>query len=366
MAIRVVQWATGNVGRNAVAGIVAHPALELVGALVYDPAKAGVDVGELCGIDPLGVAATADVDEVLAIDADCVVYAPMLPNPDEVLAILRAGRNVVTPTGWFHPTSAASVAEVQAACLEAGVSLHGTGINPGGVTEQLPVLLSGWCRDVRHVRAEEFSDIRTYDSEFVVREIMLFGKPPAEAATSPMLGLLGAGFGQSIDLIAEALGWSLDADKPATIETAVATAPIDTPVGVLEPGTVAAQRMTWQATVDGEPVVTVRVNWLMGTEHLDPAWDFGPEGERFEVELDASPPLSATLHGLHPPSLDDDLSRNPGIVATAMHCVNAIPAVVAAEPGIRTHLDLPMMPGFAAGAAGGGAGSGPGADVGGA
>jgi hypothetical protein len=225
------------------------------------------------------------------------------------------------------------------------VSLHGTGINPGGITEQLPAVLSGLCRNIRHVRAEEFSDIRTYASEFVVREIMLFGKPPEQAATSPMLGILGDGFGQSIDLVAAALGWELDPEKPATIEAAVATAPIDTPVGVLETGTIAAQRMSWRGQVDGRTVMTVTVNWLMGTDHLEPAWDFGPEGERFEVEFDAEPPLKATFAGMHPHSLDDDLDRNPGIIATAMHCVNSIPAVVAAEPGIRTYLDLPLMPG---------------------
>lgn len=347
MSIRVVQWATGNVGRNAIEGVLAHPDLTLVGAFTYDAAKAGRDLGELCGIDPIGVSATADVDELLAIEAECVLYAPMLPNTDEVLRIVRAGRNVVTPTGWFFPFRAHDVAELEGACRQAGVSLHGTGINPGGITEQLPILLSGYCRDIRHVRAEEFSDIRTYPSEFVVREIMLFGKPPAEAATSPMLQILGDGFGQSIDMVAEALGLTLDADKPATIETAVATAPIDTPVGVLDAGTVAAQRLTWQGTVGGEPVITVRVNWLMGTDHLDPAWDFGPEGERFEVAFDATPPVQASFTGLHPHSLDDDLDRNPGIIATAMHCVNSIPAVVAAAPGIRTYLDLPMMPGRA-------------------
>jgi len=348
MSHRVVQWATGNVGRNAIEGVLAHPELELVGALTYDPAKAGRDVGELCGIGPVGIAATADVDEVLAIEADCVVYAPMLPNTAEVLRIVRAGRNVVTPTGWFFPFRSHDVAELEGACREAGVSIHGTGINPGGITEQLPLLLSGYCRDVRHVRAEEFSDIRSYASEFVVREIMLFGKAPEEAAASPMLAILGDGFGQSIDMVAEALGWVLDPEKPATIETAVATAPIDTPVGVLDAGTVAAQRLTWRGTVDGRTVMTVRVNWLMGTDHLDPAWDFGSEGERFEVELDAVPPVSASFHGMHPASIDDDLDRNPGIIATALHCVNSIPAVVRAAPGIRTYLDLPLMPGRAA------------------
>lgn len=97
--IRVIQWATGNVGRNAIEGVLVHPELELVGAYTYDAAKAGRDIGELCGIDPIGVTATADLDELLALDADAVVYAPMLPNTDEVLTLLRSGLNVVTPTG---------------------------------------------------------------------------------------------------------------------------------------------------------------------------------------------------------------------------------------------------------------------------
>ncbi len=128
----------------------------------------------------------------------------------------------------------------------------------------LPLTLSRLTRNVTHVRAEEFSDIRVYRAEMVVREIMMFGKSPEEARVSPMLDLLGFGFGQSIDMLADALGLRLDAQKATAHAMAVATAPIDTPVGVLAPGTVAAQRFTWQGTVDGRPVITVRVNWLMG------------------------------------------------------------------------------------------------------
>jgi hypothetical protein len=145
--------------------------------------------------------------------------------------------------------------------------------------------------------------------------------------------------------VAQGLGWDLDPELTTSHEMAVATAPIDTPVGVIEVGTVAAQRFTWTGTVGGVPRVSARVNWFMGEEHLDPSWSFGPEGERFEVELDAVPPVRTVFHGFQPPTLDTDLSRNEGIVATAMHCVNSVPYVVAAEPGIRTYLDLPLMPG---------------------
>lgn len=342
---RVIQWATGNVGRAAVEGIVSHPELELAGAWVHGASKAGRDVGELCGVGRLGIAATNDVEEIVAMPADCVLYSPLLPQHDEIKRLLESGKNVVTPVGWFYPFNTPGVAELEAACRKGGVSLHGTGIHPGGITELLPLTVSSLCRNVRHVRAEEFSDIRVYRAELVVREVMLFGKKPEEATASPMLNLLGYGFGQSIDMLAAALGMRLDAEKTAKHEMAVATRPIETPVGTIAAGTVAAQRFCWQGTVGGTPVVTVRVNWLMGEEHLDPPWTIG--GERFEVEVEADPSVHVTFRGLQPPFEHADLDRNPGIVATAMHCVNSIPYVCAAPPGIRTYLDLPLISGRA-------------------
>src|SRR5687768_10802518 len=120
MAYRVVQWATGNVGRAAIEGVLAHPDLELVGAYVYSEAKAGRDVGELCGLDPVGVAASDDEATVLALDADCVIYSPMLPNTGEVVRILESGKNVVTPVGWIYPFAAHDVSAVEDACRAGG------------------------------------------------------------------------------------------------------------------------------------------------------------------------------------------------------------------------------------------------------
>src|SRR5215204_3814742 len=156
MSYRVVQWATGNVGRAAIEGVLAHPDLELAGVYVYSDGKVGRDAGEICGIEPVGVTATDDPQAIIDLDADCVVYAPMLPNTGEVLRLLQSGKNVVTPVGWVYPFRSHDVAAIEGACREAGVTLHGTGINPGGITEQIPILLSAFCRDIRHVRAEEF------------------------------------------------------------------------------------------------------------------------------------------------------------------------------------------------------------------
>ncbi|MDX1511620.1 MAG: hypothetical protein R3249_09750 [Nitriliruptorales bacterium] len=347
MTIRVIQWATGGVGRAAVEAVVSHPDLELVGARVYSPDKVGRDVGELCGLEPLGVEATDDVDALLALEPDCCVYAPILPDEADLARLLRAGVNVVTPLGWFFQLPHESQG-LRAAAEAGGATLHGTGIHPGGVTERLPLVASAFSRNITHVRAEEFSDIRSYGAPDVIRNIMLFGVPPEEASGSFLPAILGNGFNQSISMLAHALGFRVDEERVVTHETAVATAPIDSPIGVIEPGLVAAQRISWQATVDGKPVITARVNWLMGEEHLDPAWSFGREGERFEVEVDGDPPTELVIHGWHPDGVVANLDRNLGIVATGVHCVSAVPAVVAAPPGLVTYLDLPMVHGRAA------------------
>jgi hypothetical protein len=348
MAYRVIQWATGGVGRAAIQGIVSHPELELVGCWVHGAGKAGRDVAEICGLpQPTGVLTSQDADALLALDADCVMYAPIMANRKQVIRILESGKNVVTPLNWFYPRHR-DVSDLEAACQKGGVTLHGTGIHPGGITERFPLMISALSRAITHVRAEEFSDIRTYGAPQVVGDLMLFGKTPEQAAKSPMLSVLGGGFLQSVDMVADVLGFALDEDKRTRHEVAVATRPIDSPIGPIQPGRVAAQRFTWQGLVRGEPVITVRTNWFMGEENLDPPWSFGPEGERFEIEVTGDPSAKVTFHGWHPESIQAGLVRNPGIVATAIHCVSAIPYVCRAEPGIRTYLDLPLVAGRAA------------------
>lgn len=223
-------------------------------------------------------------------------------------ALLRSGKNVVTPVAWIYPGTKQR-AVLEEACAAGGSTLHGTGVNPGGVP-----------------------DLRTYNSPDVVRHIMCFGGTPEEATSGPMLSLLSAGFERSVQMCLDVLGFSADAEIRADLELAVATASIDSPIGVIEPGQVAGQRFVWDAVVRDQVVVRVAVNWLMGEEHLDPAWNFGPEGERFEVEVRGDPDTFVTIQGWQPDTVAEGLLRNPGIVVTAMHCMNSIPVVCAAAP----------------------------------
>jgi hypothetical protein len=131
---RVIQWATGSVGRHAVAAVNDHPDLELVGALVYSDAKAGRDVGDVCGIDPICVTTTKDPNEIVAIDADCVLYMPQGEmNPmgalDDICRLLASGKNVVSTavTGLIYPRSLGDkvVDKLEIGCAEGQASFHG-------------------------------------------------------------------------------------------------------------------------------------------------------------------------------------------------------------------------------------------------
>ena len=348
MTYRVIQWATGGIGKAAIEGVQSHPELQLVGCWVHSPEKVGKDAGVIAGIGEVGVTATNNIDDIVALDADCVIYAPLLPNEDEMVRLLESGKNVVTTCGYIYPFKSGNVDRLQEACSKGKSVLHGTGIHPGGITELFPLQLSALSRAVTHVRSEEFSDIRTYNAPDVVRDIMLFGKKPEEALANWMVGFLSNGFGQSIHMIADELGFNLDDEINTINEVAVATSPIDTPIGVIEPGLVAAQRFTFQGCVNGKPVIEAIVNWFMGDGPFDKPWGFGPEGVRFEIEVKGDPPLKAVYHGFHPATVESGLLRNEGIVTPAMHSVNSVPYVCEAQPGIRTYLDLPMICGRAA------------------
>jgi hypothetical protein len=351
---RVVQWATGNLGRAAIEGILSHPDLELVGVWVHSASKVGRDAGELSGHPETvtGITASNNMQDIIALQPDAVIYAPLLPVETEIVQLLQAGINVITPLGWFYPKGLKTDAIEQAA-QSGAATLHGTGIHPGGMTEKLPLVLSGFSRAITQVSCEEFSDVRTYGAPDVLHHIMLFGKSREEAQKSSMLRFMGSGFTQSIRLVADAVGFALD-EVTARHDIALATAVIASPMGDLQPGTVAAQRFTWEGMQAGKVAVTAAVNWYMGTEHIEAGWfdaaAIRSKGECYEMKVEGDPPVHVLLHGVHP-SADIDwriaAERNAGMVATAMHCVNSVPAVCRAAPGIKTYLDLELVTGKA-------------------
>ena len=163
------------------------------------------------------------------MEADAVVYSPLIPNRDEVAAILRIGQERRHPGRVVLPDREGRRSRWPPRAPRAARTLHGTGINPGGITELHPLMFSALSSAVTFVRGEEFSDIRTYNAPDVVRHIMMFGGKPEEAMGGPMLGLLSGGFIQSVRMCVDALGFAAEPRVRTSQEVAVATAPIDTP-----------------------------------------------------------------------------------------------------------------------------------------
>jgi 2,4-diaminopentanoate dehydrogenase len=343
--IRVIQWATGNVGREAVGAVVRHPDLDLVGARVYDPAKAGRDVGDLCGIGPIGVIATTDVDAILELEADCVLYMPqgeMDPNGAlaDICALLASGKNVVSTalTSLIYPKSAGPevVDQLEAACATGGASFHGTGIEPGWAGEVLPLTMSGILGRVDSILVQELMDYSTYEVPEMMFDIMGFGQAPDAPVPLADAELVGSAFRAPLLLVADGLGAEIERFEYRR-EVAVASAPVVAKFGTIETGTVSAQRFSCTAIVDGREALTIEHITRVGGDQA-PDWPNG-RGWRVTVEGEPSMVLDATI------AVRGEDDTQQGCLGTAMHAVHAIAPVCAADPGIRTFLDLPMIRG---------------------
>ena len=257
--LRVVQWATGNVGRAALRAIAARPDLELVGVFVSSPDKDGRDAGELAGTGPLGVAATADRDTVLALGADVVVHTP-LPSlvhgdepgrdVDDFCHLLAAGSNVITTVGYMYPAAHGPelVGRLETAAAEGAASFHGTGANPGWFGDVLPLLMSGLMLRVERVRVREISSFQRYPSPEIMFDMMGFGATPAEferRAERHRRWLDGL-FTEAVMMVAHGLGAEVD-DVTSAMEVDLAGRDLETAAGTVGRGTVAGQRWEWAA-----------------------------------------------------------------------------------------------------------------------
>jgi len=335
--LRVVQWATGNIGTRSLRGVIEHPDLELVGVHVYDPGKVGRDAGELAGRPPCEVLATGSIDDVLALVPDCVLYMPRACDFDEVARLLEAGSNVVTTRGEFHrPASmdAARRQQIEAACERGGTSIHSTGSSPGFITEALPIVLTSIQRRLDRILIEEFADLSRRPSPELLFDVMGFGREPTDVGE----GRLNHGrtsFGPSLHLLADAIGAPLD-DLKASGEMAVARDRAEIAAGTIEAGMTAAQRTTVTGLRGGRPFLEFRATWYCTTD-IAADWELGRTGWRVTVEGDA--PLRVELPFPFP--IEEMAEHSPGY--TANRAVNAVSVVCAAPPGIRTTADLPQI-----------------------
>lgn len=348
--ISTAVWGTGNVGRAAIRAVEAHPALKLTSVLVHDPVKVGRDAGELSGLEHrIGVAATDDVDAVLAASPRAVVYAASGDiRPDAALAdivrALRAGAIVVTPALYalYDPRNApAEVREpVLAAIAAGGGSLFVSGVDPGWGNDVLPLLLSGLGSTVEVIRCQEIFDYSTYDQPDSVRYLVGMGQPmdyqpPMLAPTVPTMV-----WGGQIRLMARALGVELDEIRE-TLDRRALDATITTrSMGEFAAGTQGAVRFEVQGIVGGAPRIVV--------EHVTrihpscaPDWPAPADGDgAHRVIIEGQPRIEVTVA-----ATDEDGNRSAGGNATAVgRLVGAIDWLAAADPGLYDALDVPLRP----------------------
>ena len=344
--LRVIQWATGAVGTEMITTILDHrPDIELVGARVYSDNKNGVDVGTLVGREPIGVTATNDVAQILALDADLVLYAPSFTDLDDVCALLASGKNVATPSFLFHPRRIpdAEREKLLAACEEGGSTIHGSGLNPGNLSGVLPLALSGMSRTIDRLILQERADWTLWESTEITFDGMWFGRPPDEVTptANAYLGFLTKLFVEQTWFISDTLHADID-DVSVSLETVPATRDFDIFGHSVAKGTTAGQRWNFVGHRNGEKLIEFETLWTVGGEYPE-NWPKPLDGWTLTIEGDPS----MRTHFFPLASFEREASIEEhvraGLITVALQVVNSIPAVCAAPAGFATMADLPLI-----------------------
>ncbi len=334
---KVVQWATGNIGLRSLMMIIDHPNLELAGLYVHSEKKVGKDAGSLCNRADTGIKATNSLAEIVAIDADCVLYMPNGCYLDELCALLESGKNVVTTRVEFHLPElmpADDRQRIEQACQKGGSSIHSTGCSPGFITEALPIVLLSLQRRLDCLIIDEFADLTSRNSPELLFQIMGFGAPPSDF-NEQRLAHVRHGFELSLSQLAKAIGQPFD-DVTIEGEVGVLDKDIHIDAGEVKAGTVGAQRIILTGLRNGKAFMKMRLNWYCG-KNIDQDWDLRETGWRVQVQGDTPLDVNITF-----PIKDEDLSATtPGL--TAHRAVNAVHVVCAAAPGICLTTEMPQV-----------------------
>jgi len=339
MSLRVVQWTTGHVGRDAVRGILRHPELELVGCYAWSAEKEGRDVGELSGIGDVGVRATRDVERLIALRPDCVCYTPSKLDPDEVVRLLEAGINVAS--SYFvngRTLGSETRGRIEAAARKGGASVFGAGIFPG-FANFVAALMANVSRDFKKIRFLESTDLTMYDAIANYTNLGWSFDPDPKwyEINRQVLGQ----YAECVDVMAEMLGVPI---REVAFEYEPAITPAERTInGFRMPqGSLAGQKCLWKGMVGERSVIELEVVWNAG-KGLEPEW---PVHHGYTMEVEGNPNVHTRVK--FSPSREQMQSGRMADLAnplTAMPVVNAIPAVCRAAPGIRTYADLPLITG---------------------
>jgi len=354
--LRVVVWSTGTIGRHAIAGVDAHPDLELVGVWTSTAAKEGKDAGELAELGrELGIKATTDRDALIALAPDAIVHTAMADDRvfeciEDLTAFVAAGINVTSsgpvllqwPEQILPPEM---IAKINDACVSGNASLHINGIDPGFANDVLPLVMTSLSQRLDEVRVMEICDYSTYYQPVVMNDLFGFGKPMDEVGMIFAPGILGMAWGSVVRQIAAGLDITLDEPLTEEVDRRPAewdTANLSSEGGELKAGTMGAVKFAVVGKVNGIPRVVLEHITRTDPEQV-PEWEKPPAGADgcYRIKITGEPMMNVdfTHHGEHG---DHNVS---GMITTAQRIINALPAVVAAEPGIVRAIDLPLVTG---------------------
>jgi len=350
MTIRVAHVGTGNVGRLALIELITNSQFELTGVCVSSPEKVGRDAGALAGLNTdTGIVAVDDLDAVIAAQPDCVVYCAMgdtrLPDAmKDVMRILAAGINVVgsSPGLLQYPWGVLPdkyIERVENAARQGNTSIFISGVDPGFANDLIPFALAGTCQRIEQVRCMEIHDYASYDGAEVMH-YMGFARSLDETPMLLQPGVLSIAWGTAIRQLAAGLGIEVD-EITESYQREPAPEDFDIAVGHVAKGTLAALQFEIRGMVQGRPVIVIEHITRLRAD-LRPDWKQpAAGGGSYRVEITGEPSYAVDIV----PSSRYGDHNQAAISGAAGRIVNAIPAVIAAPPGIRTTINLPLITG---------------------
>ncbi|MDX2142090.1 MAG: hypothetical protein SFV19_01935 [Rhodospirillaceae bacterium] len=335
MTIRVVQWATGAIGKTCLRAVLDDPDLQLVGLYVYSDKKEGLDAGDIARRPLTGVKATRNIDDILALDADVVLHCPLLQMPyaahdADVCRVLESGKDVISINNYFHPASlgAGHAARLERSCRIGGSTLCGTGVNPGFIAERLAAVASGLCIDVESISCREVYDCLDMPNANYVFDVMGMGAraEDIDLETGSFAAMFNDMYRQCVGELAARLGLALDRIEPDH-NLVLAPTDIAARAGLIKAGTVAATCWQFHGIRNGQRVISHSVNWVMGPTVP------GFEGaHHWNVGIRGKPGIDITMDLIEP--AETAVKTRAAQYAVAGMVTNAIPHVVAAAPGL--------------------------------
>jgi hypothetical protein len=341
---KIVVWGPGGLGAVTIWEVLQSDAFELVGVKAYDPAKEGKDIGELMGLGAVGVTVTTDIQKALEIDCDCVVMTARdtgdFNTDDEIIQILEAGRNLVTPLPYHNAyffRDQSFVDRLRAACEKGQSVFHASGIDPDLVSDRVVPAITGMCSDIKSIKLQENWDSSSTTADLLA--IVGFGKSVAEASAVPVAAAISTNFLKSITYsMEEVMGVKYDRVEE-THDYIEAHHDIESMYINIRKGDVARVTHRMQGFVDSkgpEPFFTIEYNWVIGDSMLPEGVN---PGEKWVITIEGRPSIKTVME-MRASHYNEDrlyqignLQTEPGYHATMAPCLQAIPKICAAEPG---------------------------------